>query len=238
MKLTYTSFCHRGSLGKLTRNPFYRQSLGSRDGPVMRRLITVHSCGRRGRDRACMRGITTHTCIDINMESILGPAAPPPPLGRAGFAARDSGVAPQKLSCAKVITREELRQASGRPCGRGAALSTQATLGCLPGLRHRPPERSHCCGVSAREEARDNGRELIETRFVNHPRAITQGRMPVVAAAADTCALCYTDRTGPGSQRRMSARLRSSRPLQTARQPFSRRKTGLRKRATLSIHNP
>lgn len=154
----------------------------------------------------------------------------PPPLGRAGFAARDSGVAPQKLSCAKVITREELRQASGRPFGRGAALSTQATLGCLPGLRHRPPERSHCCGVSAREEARDNGRELIETRFVNHPRAITQGRMPVVAAAADTCALCYTDRTGPGSQRRMSARLRSSRPLQTARQPFSRRKTGLRKK--------
>lgn len=235
MKLTYTSFCHRGSLGKLTRNPFYRQSLGSRDGPVMRRLITVHSCGRRVRDRACMRGITTHTCIDINMESILGPAAPPPPLGWPG-GLRCEG---QRGRAAKVITREELRQASGRPFGRGAALSTQATLGCLPGLRHRPPERSHCCGVSAREEARDNGRELIETRFVNHPRAITQGRMPVVAAAADTCALCYTDRTGPGSQRRMSARLRrSSRPLQTARQPFSRRKTGLRKRATLSIHNP
>lgn len=153
-KLTYTSFCRRGSLGKLTRNPFYRQSLGSRDGPVMRRLITVHSCGRRVRDRACMRGITTHTCIDINMESILGPAAPPPP--RPG-GLRCEG---QRGRAAKVIMRKSYH-ARGTAAGERKALwpgrrATDAGHARLPpGLatptsRALPLLRRVCAGRSSR----------------------------------------------------------------------------------------
>lgn len=125
-KLTYTLFCRRGSLGKSTRNPLNRQSLGSRDGPVMRRLITVHSCGRRVRDRACMRGITTHTCIDINMESILGPAAPPPPsAGRASQ--RGTAGSRRKSYHAQKLSR-------ARNCGRRA----EGPLAGAPRYRRRP----------------------------------------------------------------------------------------------------
>lgn len=147
VQLTYTSFCRRGSLGKLTRNPFYRQSLGSRDGPVMRRLITVHSCGRRVRDRACMRGITTHTCIDINMESILGP---PPPPRLAGLRLRGTAGSRRKSYHARGTAAGERKALWS---GRRALDAGHARL--PPGLatptsRALPLLRRVCAGRSSR----------------------------------------------------------------------------------------
>lgn len=157
------------------------------------------------------------------MESIRGSA--PPSAGRISLRVTAG-------------PRHKSYHARGSACKRktlwsGRRAIDASTLGPFQGLRHCLNKHSYYCGMSAWKSTRDNERQLIEIRLVNHPRAIALERIPVITATAATCALCYTNRTGPGSQRSMSAR-----PLLRVRQSVATRKIALwRLRFQLFIHN-